>query len=172
MPQLTQATRARIAGRSASAQQKREAINHLGPQQPHPMFQNQDTNRPRATARPTPRDGEFTLARFIEVVKQIPDGKYALVGKDGVTVHFFEIVDTGKRNWVNRLYGAPGDFRRERMPYKWMFAAAVRIAADPRAAAVLFGKETNTCARCDSPLTKAESRARGLGPHCAKVYGM
>jgi hypothetical protein len=125
----------------------------------------------RATIAPATRKAaKFDLGEFIRTVKQIPDGKYALVGKDGETVHFFEVVERGNRNWVNRLFGSPGDFRSERMSYQWMHAAATRIAADPKAAAILFGRETRTCGRCSSPLTNAESRARGLGPKCAMVY--
>lgn len=125
----------------------------------------------RATAAPAQRSSaKFSLAAFIQTVKQIPDGKYALVGKDGATIHFFEVRAEGNRNWVYRLYGAPGDFRRERMSYAWMHAAATRIAADAKAAAILFGKKTKTCGRCSSPLTNEESRAFGLGPKCRQIF--
>jgi hypothetical protein len=114
------------------------------------------------------------LAEFIATVKQIPDGFYALPLASGADVNFFEVRTEGNRNWVYRLHGAPGDFRRERMSYQLMGFAAKHIlgSGGGRDAAILFGKKTNVCGRCNSPLTKQVSRDLGLGPVCKKVYGL
>lgn len=170
MPRLTSTQAKQVSGRRFAASQERLLRAHAT----NPMMQaamREDTARATAPVA-TRTQAKFNLAAFITTVKQIPDGFYALTGKDGVTIFFFEVREEGNRNWVYRLHGAPGDFRRERMSYQWMAAAATRIAADARGAAVLFGKETNICGRCNSPLTRADSRARGLGPTCAKVYGL
>lgn len=45
------------------------------------------------------------------------------------------------------------------------------IAADPKAAAVAYGKLTGTCSICGRPLENAESVERGIGPICAKKEG-
>jgi len=132
-------------------------------------------NAARATAPVGPRtQAKGLLAEFIATVKQIPDGFYALPLADGTDVNFFEVRTEGNRNWVYRLHGAPGDFRRERMSYQLMLFAAKHILASDhgRDAAILFGRQTGTCGRCNSPLTNAESRAVGLGPTCRKVYGL
>lgn len=122
----------------------------------------------------TRTQAKFNLAAFIATVKQIPDGFYALPLADGTDVNFFEVRTEGNRNWVYRLHGAPGDFRRERMSYHLMSFAALHIlgSGGGRDAAILFGKTTGVCGRCNSPLTRADSRELGLGPVCRKAYGL
>lgn len=142
----------------------------------NPMMQRarrEDTAR-STQANPNRPQAKGLLAEYIDTVKQIPDGFYALPLKDGSDVNFFEVRTEGNRNWVYRLHGAPGDFRRERMSYQLMAFAAKHIlgSGGGRDAAILFGKKTNVCGRCNSPLTKQVSRDLGLGPTCKKVYGL
>lgn len=156
MPKLTATQAKQTAGRRFAASQARE-------------------DRARATApQETRTSAKGMLAEYITTVKQIPDGFYALPLADGTDVNFFEVRTERNRNWVFRLHGAPGDFRREQMPYRLMFFAAKHILASDggRDAAILFGKTTEVCGRCNSPLTNAESLAVGLGPTCRKIYGM
>lgn len=44
-------------------------------------------------------------------------------------------------------------------------------AADPKEAALKFGKETGTCAICGAELTNPESIARSIGPICLGKFG-
>ncbi len=162
MPKLT----SRQAIRIVEARTSREDLAYLNGER---------ENRARATAPVNSRpSAKGLLAEYIATVKQIPDGFYALPLKDGSDVNFFEVRTEGNRNWVYRLHGAPGDFRRERMSYALMGFAAKHILESDRGrdAAILFGKETGVCGRCNSPLTKQESRDLGLGPTCRKVYGL
>lgn len=106
-------------------------------------------------------------------VGTVPDSKYALQGIDGSIV-FYE-VKTGKGKWahvqfVSRLVGHPGDFMK--YPVRGNEKARVLsiIAADPHAAAVIFGKHFTVCAVCSSPLTDPDSRAMGIGPICQKRF--
>jgi hypothetical protein len=50
--------------------------------------------------------------------------------------------------------------------------ALQRIAADPLAAAVAYGRRTGTCAICGRELTNHESIERGIGPICADKMGL
>lgn len=52
-------------------------------------------------------------------------------------------------------------------------AEVIRIAADPRAAAVEHGKLTGQCSVCNRPLTNPASVAAGIGPICgSNFFGM
>lgn len=50
-------------------------------------------------------------------------------------------------------------------------AEILAIAADPKAAAVAYGKKFGKCSVCNRDLTDAESVERGIGPICAERYG-
>ncbi len=104
----------------------------------------------------------------------VPDSKYALVRPSDGLLEFFE-VKTGKGKWagkqfVERLIGAPGDWRR--YPVRGMERQRVmqQIDFDPKAAAIRFSKEFTVCAVCGSPLSDPESLALGLGPICARRF--
>lgn len=46
------------------------------------------------------------------------------------------------------------------------------IAADPRAAAVAYGRKTGSCSCCGRELTNHESIGAGIGPICATKWGL
>lgn len=98
----------------------------------------------------------------------IPISKYALSDEDGLA--FYEVTNgTGKWDgiqFLSRLYGAPGDWRR--IPMKGFEKRKVMalILEDARGAAVRYSKEFTVCAACGSPLSDPQSRERGLGPVC------
>ncbi len=129
-----------------------------------------DAARRKATPAPTSPQ-TFSLSRYVDVMKGIPAGKYALVRKDG-GLDFLEVVKVNGRDWVNRLHGAPGSFRVERLSYQLMYFAARHLSGDLVGSAQRFGRHFAVCGRCDSPLTDPKSRALGLGPHCKKAYGI
>lgn len=126
--------------------------------------------------------------------EHIPAGRYAFVdpGDDGVsysyvdrqdlvpprkrTVRFYQVDLPTKPMWkgrvfVSQLFGSPGDYRKE--PRRGDAAVAIMeaIGKDPREAAATFGKETQHCGRCMSPLTHERSRAAGYGQKCASKMG-
>jgi hypothetical protein len=49
--------------------------------------------------------------------------------------------------------------------------AILAIAADPKGAAIAYGRETGTCSVCGRTLTDANSIAAGIGPICAANFG-
>ena len=50
--------------------------------------------------------------------------------------------------------------------------AIARIAADPRGAAVAYGRMTGNCACCGRELTDPKSVELGIGPICAEKWGL
>jgi hypothetical protein len=117
---------------------------------------------------------QFTYAEVDALAAKIPAGRYALpraqASEAGNTVTFFEVQEYRGRRRIVQLVGSIGTFAQQTLKLHLQFFALTHIAADPKAAAVLFGHETNTCGRCGSPLTNDASRARGLGPKCAQVF--
>jgi hypothetical protein len=101
----------------------------------------------------------------------IPDGRYAIPsGKvNGRMAFRFYFVNTSKTTggqYMLRLFGAPGDFRREKMPKALQVAVAGEISSDPGMFSLMFGREVGACGVCGSPLTDPESIALGIGPVC------
>lgn len=104
----------------------------------------------------------------------VPDSKYAIHRPSDGTLEFFE-VRTGRGKWegmqfVDRLIGAPGDWRK--IPVKGLEKKRVmeQFDADPKAAAIRYSHEFTVCAVCGSPLSDPESLALGLGPICARRF--
>lgn len=50
-------------------------------------------------------------------------------------------------------------------------ARVIEVAADPKAAAVAYGKLTGSCSCCGRELTDPDSVAQGIGPVCATKFG-
>lgn len=50
--------------------------------------------------------------------------------------------------------------------------AIVRVAQDPRGAAVAYGRMTGNCACCGRELTDPKSVELGIGPICAEKWGL
>jgi hypothetical protein len=51
-------------------------------------------------------------------------------------------------------------------------ASLIAIAADPRGAAIDYGRETGICACCGRTLTNKESIDLGIGPICLDRWGL
>lgn len=109
----------------------------------------------------------------VAVKHHVPDSHYVLLNPAGDPV-FYE-VKAGKKKWdgytfVNRLIGAPGDYRQVRISKIEREAVLARLAEDPKAAAIAYSFHFGVCACCQAPLTDPESLERGLGPVCAKRF--
>jgi hypothetical protein len=135
-----------------------------------------EQNAPAPVARPAVATvGERpTYKQVNDLAASIPTGMYALPRKAassaGNTVTFFKIHPFRGGHRIVQLVGSVGAFAEQPLALHLQFFALKHIAENAKAAAVLFGKETNTCGRCGSPLTNDASRARGLGPKCARAY--
>ena len=138
-------------------------------------------DRDRARARRQRRRVEVSELHTPDV----PASRYALDNGAG-SLDFVQVDRPTKGRWagrtfVERLIGSPGDFRKVRLPRDAQQDFLARIAADrfedagrslagSEAAAVRFSRHFTVCAACLSPLTDDDSRARGLGPVCAKRF--
>jgi DNA polymerase-3 subunit epsilon len=100
----------------------------------------------------------------------VPAGRYALRADDG-TVRFFivDIGTTGKWAGVTFLKRQAGD---DELPVKGAARAQVMdaIEKDPKAAAILYGKELGVCGMCGKTLTNPESIESGIGPVCITKF--
>ncbi len=112
-----------------------------------------------------------TFKQVDALAKTIPTGMYALPRREasaaGNTVTFFKIHAYRGGHRIVQVVGSVGAFAEQPLALHLQFFALKHIAEDAKAAAVLFGRETNTCGRCGSPLTSDTSRAAGIGPKCA-----
>jgi hypothetical protein len=119
------------------------------------------TGRTRQTAAPVVADDV-----------EVPAGRYAIDTEDGaINETAFYRVDHGKGRWagrvfVSRMVGGHDDIAVKDPKARATILA--KIAADPEAASLRFGREIGVCGRCGITLTNDESRARGIGPECAK----
>lgn len=102
----------------------------------------------------------------------IPEGDYTIRGIDGV-IRFYTVF-FGKKGttWENILL-VNQHISDERIPVKGDTRKSVlsSIAADIKAATLLYGQESGHCARCHKELTNEISRSVGIGPWCQKVMG-
>lgn len=90
--------------------------------------------------------------------------------------------DTGRNPgaiYVNRIEDGEyvgkvinGKFEPVRSTVEEDKLAILRIAENPREAAVRWGKQTGTCSCCGRELTNAASIALGIGPICADKWGL
>lgn len=102
----------------------------------------------------------------------IPTSKYAIEStKLPGTYVFFEIVQrkNGTR-FVNKLQGAPGDWKRIYLTPAQALKVAEKVAENPTAHATKYCEIFTRCSACDSPLSNAKSIAEAMGPVCRKKF--
>lgn len=106
-----------------------------------------------------------------EIPDTVPDGRYAYLHEELGKILFYRVVTRRDGNRiVQKVLGAPGDFRYVGISPTEKAHAIKAIAADPGFASQMFGIKVGACGVCGSPLTDPESIARGIGPICAKKY--
>lgn len=75
------------------------------------------------------------------------------------------------RFFIRQVIGGQGAVRVRITPEAMIAIAEKIIAADPKAAMLRYGRELGECGHCGRTLTNDESRARGIGPVCARGKG-
>ena len=115
---------------------------------------------------------------FKRIELGVPDGRYAIpVRKNNhgmIVYHFYQVKttkDQRKVQYILRLFGAPGDFRRDTMTKQDQVNVARVLREDPMMYSVMFGKQVGSCGVCGSPLTDPQSIALGIGPICLQKSG-
>lgn len=115
--------------------------------------------------------GDLSYAMVDTLIAQLNPCRYALRKTNGADISFFEVSEWKGRKYLRLLSGAPGDYQRHKMSLSMQYMAAKHLLDDVAGAVKLYADTHSVCAKCHSPLTDAESRARGLGPVCAgKVF--
>jgi hypothetical protein len=105
-------------------------------------------------------EGECPVVMF----EGVPEGRYAIDWDNDDNVKFYQIKESV-------LYAQASD---ELHPIDNLDSARKvldAIKADPQAASLLYGLKMGRCGVCGRKLTAKESRARTIGPKCAKKMG-
>jgi len=103
----------------------------------------------------------------------LPVSKYAIPSTADPSVPvFFEIVvrKTSKIRFVNKLFGAPGDWRRVYLTPAQAKHVIAKVQEDPTRWATWYCERFKRCSACDSPLSNAKSLAESMGPVCRKKF--
>lgn len=112
-----------------------------------------------------------SVAEYNRNWPNVPTGRYALVWNEvsqGRVVKFYKINRPTEGKWAGYIF-VDAQASDEFYPVKNKDSKADimnRIAADPKAAAELYGKELGSCGICGRTLTDETSRAIGIGPVC------
>lgn len=108
----------------------------------------------------------------------LPDGRKVYRGSYGVATPgedftndttFFQVWIGDRGGWNVRMYVSDDKFK---IGFPLQIKMLSAIAEDPEAAASLFGHEYGRCGICGRGLTNDESRARGIGPVCARRFAL
>jgi len=130
---------------------------------------------PKVSFAPTGALASLPLAKFAVPASHLEGAlsDYAPTG-DLVFIETreFETPDGRTVRYLRRLTGAPSDFTRSRFSREDAHAVARVLLADPLTYIRAFGEHFTVCGKCASPLTDARSRARFLGPDCARQLGV
>lgn len=96
-------------------------------------------------------------------------GYYAL-RSDSDHVTFYRVERRKHGKWAGRTFVKvqAGDRFVQLDKPRAAFSVLCQIHGDPQAAGRLYAAELGRCSRCGATLTDDESRARGMGPECAK----
>lgn len=123
-----------------------------------------------------------TYNPVVERLEALPLSKYAIPMAEIAPVlsekaiHgeylFVEIRKYEGRTYLRRLSGAPGDFVRFRMSNEDTLAICGVLDQNPLKYIQTFGRVYTCCGKCGAPLTDDTSRARLLGPDCARQLGV
>ena len=131
-----------------------------------------------------PRLGPVFRSRnpIVERLEALPLSKYAIPMSEiapvlsDKAIHgeylFVEIRKYMERVYLRRLSGAPGDFTRWRMSNEDTLAICGVLDQDALKYIQTFGRIYACCGKCGAPLTDDKSRARLLGPDCARQLGV
>lgn len=101
----------------------------------------------------------------------VPAGRYAVDTEEG-HLAFYRVDRPTEGAWAGRTF-VKVQASDELHPVRGGAAASVlrKIAVDPAAASLRYGREIGSCGVCGRTLTDEDSRARGIGPICAEKTG-
>jgi hypothetical protein len=98
-------------------------------------------------------------------IPAVPDGRYALPGKDDAeAVRFFKVEVDGT---FYRVYAQASDELHQLRFPSFIKVLQEIIDFGTKDSAILYGKELGVCGRCGAALT-SKWRFEGIGPECSK----
>lgn len=105
----------------------------------------------------------------------IPEGHYAIDGRDGRDTDFYHVDVPTEGKWVGWTFvkmvvGGKDDIRIRDWDKIWAILGTIK--QDPQEAMLRYGRELGQCGKCHIHLTKYASRHLGIGPDCAEQIGM
>lgn len=123
-----------------------------------------------------------SVVRFSDVLSTLPKAKYALPYQVVTPVFtetnfdndylFVEVREYRGTTYMRKLQGSLGDFARTRFSRDEEQSLYNIIKDSPVEFIIKFGEVFSCCGKCGSPLTDTASRARLLGPDCARQLGV
>lgn len=109
-------------------------------------------------------------ANGIKRPRMVLDGiKFSLAPAHGRNAGALYVVRKSDDQYLGKIMG--GRFSKVRECTAEQEAEIVRIASNPHAEAVAYGKRTGVCCICGRELTNHASIDAGIGPICADKYG-
>lgn len=123
-----------------------------------------------------------STVRFSDILATIPKSKYALPYQVVAPVFtetnfdndylFVEVREYMGTTYMRKLQGSLGDFVRTRFSRQEEEAIYRIIKDNPVEYITKFGEVFSCCGKCGAALTDEASRARLLGPDCARQLGV
>ena len=120
-----------------------------------------------------------SFSRFLE---DVPKARYALTYEEAMPAleqtnldndHLFlEVREYRGTVYMRQLHGSVGDFTRTRFSAPEVRNLHAIIKREPLRYIQRFGELFSCCGKCGAPLTDEVSRARLLGPDCARQLGV
>lgn len=95
--------------------------------------------------------------------------KFSLAPAHGVNAGAIYAIDAASDTYLGKIIG--GKFLRVRDCTADQESRIVAVCADPKAAAIAYGRRTGNCCICGRELTNHESIELGIGPICAGRMG-
>lgn len=123
---------------------------------------------------PTKRTSAPTTTSRPQHNHTVPAGSYAVETDDGAinTLAFYRVDRPEEGKWAGWTFvkHVVGD-TEQRLSHAASRAVLAKIAADPAAASMAYGKEIGCCGACGRTLTNDDSREAGIGPVCRAKNG-
>jgi hypothetical protein len=123
-----------------------------------------------------------SIVRFSDVLSTLPKAKYAVPYQTVAPVFtesafdndylFVEVREYRGTTYMRKLHGSLGDFIRTRFSREEEQSLFNILKSDPVGYITKFGEVFSCCGKCGAALTDEASRARLLGPDCARQLGV
>lgn len=103
-------------------------------------------------------------------IPDVPAGRYAVENDEG-HLAFYVIDRPTEGRWAGHTFvKVQASDELHKLPIPAAKGVLAKIAKDPKAASIRYGRELGQCGVCGRTLTDEASRAAGIGPICAQSF--